>query len=322
MVPFCCREFRLSRRRQLGVHSSIPWVSEFGEAPTRSGNLDGMTEWTLQDLRRVAEEFWPAETAESWDRVGLVVGRDDAPLRRVVLAVDAVRSTITDAVEWSADALFTHHPLLLRGVHSVAEDTAKGALLASLIRADCALLTAHTNADAPAGGVSAVLAERLGLMHAVPIVPSPDADAGIGRVGELRVPMTLREFAAQVAATLPPTVSGVRVAGDGERQVRRVALCGGAGDSLLDHPAVRSADVYVTSDLRHHPAQESLEQSLVSGGPALIDTAHWAAESLWLHGAAERFAERLPGVEFRVSARRTDPWDFAVGAHAHGAIVP
>ena len=68
----------------------------------------------------------------------------------------------------------------------------------------------------------------------------------------------------------------------------------------------------MTSDLRHHPAQESLEQSLVSGGPALIDVAHWAAESLWLQGAADRLSAELPGVEFRVSSVRTDPWDFVV----------
>ena len=112
---------------------------------------------------------------------------------------------------------------------------------------------------------------------------------------------------------LPATVSGVRVAGDPAREIRRVALCGGAGDSLLGHPEVIGADVYVTSDLRHHPAQESLEQSAVAGGPALIDISHWAAESLWLEGAAARLAEALPGVEFRVSERRTDVWSFAVG---------
>lgn len=274
-----------------------------------------MTQWQLNDLRRVAEDLWPAATAESWDRVGLVTGRNDAPLRRVLLAVDAVRSTVDEALEWGADALLTHHPLLLRGVHSVAEDTAKGALLAALIRGDCALLAAHTNADAPEGGVSDVLADRLGLADTSPIVPGVDPRSGIGRVGVLPQPVPLRAFAERIAAALPRTVSGVRVAGDPERLVQRVALCGGAGDSLLDDPAVRGADAYVTSDLRHHPAQESVEQSLASGGPALIDIAHWAAESLWLQGAADRLAAQLPGVEFRVSARRTDPWDFAVGAH-------
>lgn len=268
--------------------------------------------FTLVDLRNAVESLWPAAEAQDWDRVGLVTGRDDMPLRRVMLAVDAVRSTIDEALEWKADALVTHHPLLLRGVHTVAEDTAKGALLASLIRGNCALLAAHTNADAPEGGVSDVLAERLGLVDAEPLEPGADRRSGIGRVGLLAERLTLEEFAARIASVLPQTVSGVRVSGVPRRPISRVALCGGAGDSLLGHPSVRGADVYVTSDLRHHPAQESLEQAEASGGPALIDISHWASESLWLNVAVERLAVQLPGVEFRVSTRCTDPWTFAV----------
>ncbi|UBH06024.1 GTP cyclohydrolase 1 type 2 [Leucobacter sp. Psy1] len=272
---------------------------------------------TLSDLRRVAEELWPVTTAEPWDRVGLVSGRDADPLRRVLLAVDAVDATIDEAISTGADVLLTHHPLLLRGVHSVAEDTAKGTLLAKLIRAGCGLLAAHTNADIPADGVSDVIAARLGIEAALPIVPSErvsDPSVGLGRVGSLAAPITLEALASRLADALPPTVSGVRVAGDPDRSVQRIALCGGAGDSLLDHPLVRGADVYVTSDLRHHPAQESLEQSNVGGGPALIDVSHWASESLWLDGAAERLSAALPGIEVTVSRTRTDPWTFARGA--------
>ena len=272
-----------------------------------------MTTRTLADLRRVAEELWPARTAEEWDRVGLVSGRDDQPLRRVLLAVDAVRSTVDEALDWGADALLTHHPLLLRGVHTVAQDTAKGALLAALIRGDCALLTAHTNADAPEDGVSAVLAAKLGLPASEPIVAGERPSLGIGRVGTLSAPLSLRELAERVAAVLPPTAGGVRVAGDPQQLVARVALCGGAGDSLLGHPLVRAADAYITSDLRHHPAQDSRELSLVVGGPALIDVSHWASESLWLRAASDALAARLPEVAFRVSSARTDPWTFAVG---------
>jgi dinuclear metal center YbgI/SA1388 family protein len=272
-------------------------------------------EHTLADLRREVEARWPAHTAEGWDRVGLVTGRDGAPLGKVLLAVDAVRATVDEALEWGADALLTHHPLLLRGVHTVAEDTGKGSLLSDLIRGNCALIAAHTNADQPEGGVSAVIAERLGLIDTRAIVPAEGTSEpfGLGRTGRLETAVTLREFAELVARIMPQTVSGVRVAGDPERMVQNIALLGGAGDSLLDHPEVRRADVYLTSDLRHHPAQDSLELSLAVSGPALIDVAHWAAESLWLQGAADLLSETLPGVEMRVSQRRTDPWSFAVG---------
>lgn len=269
---------------------------------------------TLSDLTRVAEARWPSAIAEEWDRVGLVSGDPRAPLRRILLAVDATEHVVAEALEWKADALVTHHPLLLRGVHSIAEDTAKGAMLASLVRGGCALFTAHTNADQPTGGVSDVIAEKLGLQGAVTIVDSVDETTGLGRVGELATPEPLRAFAERVAGILPETVSGVRVAGDPERPVQRISVLGGAGDSLLDHPRVRASDVYVTSDLRHHPAQESLELSAVRGGPALIDVAHWASESLWLAEAAANLREDLPGVDIRVSTLRTDPWTFSVGA--------
>ncbi|MFT4231430.1 MAG: Nif3-like dinuclear metal center hexameric protein, partial [Leucobacter sp.] len=133
---------------------------------------------TLADLRGAAESLWPAGTAEAWDRVGLVSGADDAPLRRVLLAVDAVTATVDEAIARGADALLTHHPLLLRGVHTLAEDTAKGALLARLIRGGCALYAAHTNADQPEGGVSAVIAERLGLAGVAAIEPAPGPRPG------------------------------------------------------------------------------------------------------------------------------------------------
>lgn len=301
--------FEISGGCRSGCRSSHPLKVGHGS----TARLWGMENFVLSDLRRTVEEFWPASTAEAWDRVGLVTGKNDAPLRRVLLAVDAVGDTAREALTWGADVLFTHHPLLLRGVHSIAEDTSKGALLAALVKGNCALLAAHTNADAPEGGVSDVLAARLGLKDAMPIEPGAIDGIGIGRVGDLDEPVTLSEFARAVAAELPPTVSGVRVAGDEHRLVRRVALCGGAGDSLLSHPLVLGADVYVTSDLRHHPAQESLEQSAISGGPALVDVSHWAAESLWLQGAAHRLSQALPGVEFKVSEHRTDPWSFAVG---------
>lgn len=94
--------------------------------------------------------------------------------------------------------------------------------------------------------------------------------------------------------------------------MRRVACCSGAGDSLLAHPLVTSADVYLTSDLRHHPASEAREQAFVGGGPALVDVAHFASEWLWLGGLAERLRAAHPELEVRVSTRNTDPWTWQI----------
>lgn len=259
------------------------------------------------------ERLWPAAGASDWDSPGLVTGDPDASVERIHLAVDAVAETVAEAIDAGSDLLLTHHPLILRPIHSVAEDRYKGALLARLIRAGCALITAHTNADVVPAGVSDIIATRLGLEGARPILPQADPQVGIGRVGELPEPTTLGALARRLATILPPTAAGVRVAGDYNQPVRTVSLCGGAGDSLLSELAVQGSDVYVTSDLRHHPASEAREQAhLTGGGPALIDVSHWASEWLWLETAAQQLRTELGGVEITVSDLRTDPWDFVI----------
>ncbi len=266
---------------------------------------------TLAEVTAAAEQLWPLSGAEEWDAPGLVSGDPAATVTRVLLAVDAVADTIDEAISIGAGLLLVHHPLLMRGVTTVAQSTAKGALLARLIRADCALYSAHTNADIVATGTSARLAELLGLQDALPIVETVP-DAGLGRVGDLPEPTTLGALARRLAGILPPTATGVRVAGEFDHPVSRVAVCGGAGDSLLGDPAVRAADVYITADLRHHPASEAVETARVAGGPALIDVSHWASEWLWLDTAATELRALLPGVDVVVSELRTDPWDFVV----------
>jgi putative NIF3 family GTP cyclohydrolase 1 type 2 len=104
----------------------------------------------------------------------------------------------------------------------------------------------------------------------------------------------------------------VRVSGGFDDHVQTIAVCGGAGDSLLGDPAVLGADVYITADLRHHPASEAREQALLAGGPALIDVSHWASEWLWLDAAAAQLQSAHPDLEVLVSDLRTDPWDFQV----------
>ncbi|HEX4056715.1 MAG TPA: Nif3-like dinuclear metal center hexameric protein [Galbitalea sp.] len=267
---------------------------------------------TVADVLAVAEDLWPSAGAESWDAVGLVSGDRASKVARIMLSVDAVVDTVDEAIAAKTDLLFSHHPLLLRGVSTVAEDRYKGALVARLIRANCALLTAHTNADVVETGTSATLAAKLGLTDVRPLVPGGSAAGGIGRVGRLVVPTTVGRLARQLADILPPTAGGVRVSGEYDAPVETIALCAGAGDAYLSERAVLEADVYITSDLRHHPASEFRENARFARGTALIDVSHWASEWLWLDVAAEQLRAALPGVAVTVSEIRTDPWDFAV----------
>ncbi len=368
---------------------------------------------SLADLVDLLHEWYPPSTADSFDAVGLVVGDPAADVSKVMFAVDPTIDVAREAVAWGADLLVVHHPLFLTPVSSVAATTPKGRTLHTLTSGGCALLTAHTNADQAAFGVSESLAVALGLEDLAPIrpatvepldkivvfVPVESQDAvraamtgagagaiggydtctysmagegrfrplegaspAIGRVGEVKVvsetrietvvprarrgavvqallaahpyeepafdvialtdpglgatgtgrigtvaETTLDAFAAHVAGVLPATAHGVRVAGEPGARVRRVAVCGGAGDFLLDELARSDVDVFLTSDLRHHRAGEFLEH----GGPALIDVAHWAAEWTWLPVVEGRLREVLGDrVSTRVSTLCTDPWQF------------
>lgn len=270
---------------------------------------------TLGQLMLAVEELWPESLAEEWDEVGLVAGHPSAEISRVMFAVDPTLEVIDEAIEWGAELLITHHPLLLKGVTSVAANTPKGKAVHRLIESGTALLTVHTNGDSAVGGVSDVLADALGLENVSPLTPAANGlpEEGIGRVGDLAEAMTLGDFAARVFGILPSVAGGVRVSGDKDGLVRRIAVCGGAGDSLFNEVRASSADVFVTADLRHHPASEAREAA-VNGRPYLIDVSHFASEWLWLPAAADALGNVLSDqsldVEIRVSTTNSDPWDF------------
>ena len=262
---------------------------------------------SLDDVVALLHEWYAPETAFDGDAVGLVAGDPAAAVARVMFAVDPTIEVAREAVEWGADLLVVHHPLFLTPVSSVAATTPKGRTLHALTSGGCALLTAHTNADQAASGVSEAMAHALGLRDLAPLRPSsPGAPTGQGRIGTVDE-TTLGAFAARVADALPATAHGVRVAGASDRPVRRVAVCGGAGDFLLDELVGADVDVFVTRDLRHHRAGEFLEH----GGAALVDVAHWAAEWTWLPVVEGRVRAALGDrVETRVSTLCTDPWTF------------
>lgn len=161
---------------------------------------------TVADVRRVLDAAYPPELAEDWDRVGLICGDPEEPVSRVAVALDCTDAVADAAIDAGAQMLVVHHPLLLRGVSSVAADTPKGRILHKLIRAGVALFAAHTNADSARPGVNDRLAEVLGVRPGAPLapksgghldawvvrVPAPHADdvkaavfgAGAGSVGD------------------------------------------------------------------------------------------------------------------------------------------
>jgi dinuclear metal center YbgI/SA1388 family protein len=365
----------------------------------------------LADVIDVLEAAYPPRLAQSWDSVGLVCGDPSEEIAGVTVAVDAT-AAVVDGVP-DRGLLLAHHPLLLRGVDTVAASTPKGSLVHRMIRNGRALFTAHTNADSASPGVSDALAGALGLTVDAVLSPVPDGpdldkwvlyvppenagavrdalfaagagqigdyshcswsvagsaqflphdgasptvgrvgtverltedrveviaparlrreilaamraahpyeepafdilvlapvpgDVGLGRIGALPAPEPLSAFVSRVRRALPATSWGVRGSGDPDAPVSRVAVCGGAGDSLLDTVAAAGVQAYVTADLRHHPADEHRRTSDV----ALVDVAHWASEFPWCAQAADLLRGHFgDALVVRVSDVRTDPWN-------------
>ncbi|KRE44155.1 Nif3-like dinuclear metal center hexameric protein [Knoellia sp. Soil729] len=270
----------------------------------------------LRDVVAVLERLYPPQTAQSWDRVGLVTGDLDQPVERILLALDPTLEVIEEARASQADLLLTHHPLLMRGIHSVATTTAKGASVTGLVVADIALYVAHTNADVASAGVCEALAAAAGLSETEPLVNVEDQP--LGRVGRLASPTTLAAFASSLHAALPAAAAGLRVAGPADAVVETVAVLGGAGDDQFDAVRACGADVYVTADLRHHPALEAREEAR-GGPPYLVDAGHWSSESVWLPTLRDALVAALR-VEVDISTVRTDPWTFTVGATTAGGM--
>lgn len=265
---------------------------------------------SVVDVLAFLERRYPPRLAEEWDVNGLTVGDPEGPVSRILLAVDPTIAVADEAVAGGAQLLITHHPLMLRGVTSVAADTVKGAVVHRLASAGVALANAHTTADHAEQGVSDALARALGVTVTGPLVPLEGA-TGTGRVGTIE-PVTLGEFASRAAHALPPTAGGVLFSGPADAVVATVAVVGGAGDGFLDAAAAAGVDAYVTADLRHHPATDAREAAALRGGrPYLVGVSHAASESLWLEGLAKEL-EGL-GLECSVSRLNTDPWTGRAG---------
>ena len=265
----------------------------------------------LLDLEQTLQSLWPVEHADDWDSPGFSLSMP-GEVDKVLLSVDLTGAVLAEAVEKNCQLVISHHPFLLRGINDVNWDALKGSVLQAAIRAGVSIYSVHTNADVAVDGVSDTLAKAFGLLDVAPLVPMPvDSKLGHGRIGHLPREITLKEFAILVAEVLPFTARGVSVAGNPDSLVSTVALCGGAGDSFTQIALQSGADVFVTSDLRHHVTLDASSTPRHEAF-ALVDISHWAAESLWLESAKERLASAHKDVTFDISEVVTDPWTFSI----------
>ena len=229
---------------------------------------------------------YPHADAAVWDRPGLQVGDPDAPVARVLVALDVTAAVVDEAAEVPGTLLLAHHPLLLHPLPALTPATAAGALALRAARSGVAVAAAHTNLDAAddGAGTSDPVVDLLALTGVAPLCPpaAPGARA-MGRVGDLPTPVTLADLARTLAAGLPSPV--LRRCGDAERTVRRVAVLGGSGMSAVPDALAAGADVLVTGDVRHHDALDALTLGL-----AIIDAGHHAVEDAAMPAFAARLA--------------------------------
>ena len=293
----------------------------------------------LGQVVKVLEALYPLDYAEDWDHPGLVVGDPSWPVRRIVCAVDPRPDVVEEAIALEADLLITHHPLFFRSVHEVSGMGFRGAIVNRLISGRCGLWVGHTNADAAYRGVAQAAADLFGLQETRPLVPAETSDhdlhagediqVGLGRLGRLPEPLSLVNLARRVADILPKTQMGIQVAGPESAMVSTVAVLPGSGDSEFDAVLTAGADVYITSDLRHHPATDAFQEALYAAGlsdsigtdgpkehhprPMLINTPHSAIEGLWFRYALEDIPAAVHDAtrftpDIRESSIQTDPW--------------
>ncbi len=263
---------------------------------------------TVGSWLEVIERGWPARDALSWDRPGLQVGDPDWAVTRVLVALDVTAEVLEEAASTPGTLLVAHHPLLLRPLAALTPSTAAGALALRAARAGTAVAAAHTNLDAAddGTGTSDPVVVALDLRDVAALcAPEHPGARPLGRVGDLPAPSTLGAVARAVALGIG--APSVRVVGDPDRTVRRVAVLGGSGADAATDALAAHADVLVTGDVRHHAALDALALGL-----ALIDAGHHATEAAAMPVFAARLAEHAAAAGLVapvvLSAVRTDPW--------------
>lgn len=243
----------------------------------------------IEELERLS----PPEYACEWDNPGLLAGRADKEVRTVLVALDATDEVVDRAVRERIDLLLTHHPLIFKPLKKVNDQDFISRRILRLIQADCSYYAMHTNFDIAPGCMADLAAKRLGLSVEGPLETTGEADGspiGVGAVGTLAQPLTLRELGALVKERfgIPfVTVYGLEEFTD---PVSRIALSPGAGGSMIEWGIRLGAQVLVTGDIGHHGGLDA-----AAGGMAVIDAGHYGLEHIFIGFMKQYLEERFAG---------------------------
>lgn len=253
--------------------------------------------YTVGDVYDVLNKFAPFETAESWDNVGLLIGGRGLAVSGIFLSLDCTSSTLELAAEVDSNLIITHHPVIFSPMtHLDSSSTPYKAAAMGI-----SVISAHTNLDIAQGGVNDALAELLELSNIRPLTQPQDMPANglsLGRLGELEHSLTPKQLAEFVCGKLG--AKGLSYTGCSEL-ISTVAVCGGAGGSLLSTAKQMGAQALITGEAKHSHLLEAAELDI-----ALIAGGHFATEVVVLPTLHKLLSDALPQVNIQVSSQQDE----------------
>lgn len=259
----------------------------------------------IKDITDVIERFAPLAYQESYDNAGLIVGRPDDEVRQALLAVDVTDEVLDEAEREGCDLVITHHPIVFHPLKRFNSADMVQRCVERAIRRGIALYACHTNLDSAPGGMSWRLAALLGIGELSVLQPSEgDPRAGFGVVGELPEPLPTVEFMRRIQQRL-----GVKVVRHSDlvsEQVRRIALCTGAGASLMADARRAGADLYVTADLKYN------DFMFPDGEFVVADIGHFESEYCAIELLFEVLSKNLITFAVRKSGCSRNPVNYFV----------
>lgn len=247
-----------------------------------------------REIIELLETLAPESIACEWDNPGLLAGRADKEVKKILLTVDVDDWTVDTAITWKADMIISHHPLIFRVVKCVTDEDFIGRRLVSMIQADISYYAMHTNFDAAPGCMADLVAGRLGILNGVPLEEMGEQNGisyGIGKIGTLEKPVAGMELAGQVKEQfgLPfVTVYGQELWKT--EPVRTAAVCPGSGGSMIREAIGKKAQVLITGDIGHHEGIDAAAQGLM-----VIDGGHYGLEHIFMDYMEHFLNNRLGG---------------------------
>lgn len=258
----------------------------------------------VREITSLIEAFAPLSLQESYDNAGLIVGREDDEIHRVLLTVDVTEEVIEEALEQECDMIVAHHPIIFHALKRFNSSSYVERCVEQAIRHGIVIYAAHTNLDSAQDGMSWRVAQMLGLENIKVLDPTSSEGAGFGVVGELSEAVASEDFMRRVMECF--SVGALRHSDIVLPKVRRVAICTGAGGSLIDKARDAAADIYLTSDLKYNDFMRH-EKSII-----LADMGHFESEYCVIQILFDILSKKIPIFAVRKSVRSRNPVNYMV----------